>query len=221
MVICTSCNLEILHGGCISCFFTVPCLVSFARVNLGVHYPSDCVAGAIMGILVCVIGKFLWFADSYACGCNGDIEICYAGDNVLVIDPWNLSRINFWVLAGALVGQLLFSVLMVVKPLKFWVKFGSVFGFLFPALTFRFVFLCPVGELSASLARPYVMYSTSTFPHWWALIYALGACLIGMGVGMKLQKKCNMVVFVGYWIFYTGAISVWRLFRLGEEFKFN
>jgi undecaprenyl-diphosphatase len=37
-------------------FFLLAALIAFSRVYVGVHYPSDCIAGAVIGI---VIGLFL------------------------------------------------------------------------------------------------------------------------------------------------------------------
>jgi len=47
----------------------LPFLISFARINLGVHYPSDCIAGTILGFITCFFGRLLFFADFYGCSC--------------------------------------------------------------------------------------------------------------------------------------------------------
>ena len=42
--------------------------------------------------------------------------------------------------------------------------------------------------------------------------------LLCQGIGTKLQKRFKLIVliFVGYWVFYLCAITLWRLFRFGE-----
>jgi len=201
-------------------FLVVPIVVSFARIHLGSHYPSDCVAGAVLGAIVCVIAKILCLADLKGCSCpngNENSQVCYSSsqpDAVHRILPETIvATINWYLVLGALGGQLLFSILMVIKPIKFWMKFGAVFGLLFPALTFRLVFICPTGAFPSALEAPSVLTES---PKWWTVLYAVGVCLLGMGVGIKLQKKLLLLVFVGYWLFYVSAISLWRLFKVGE-----
>jgi len=199
-------------------FFIIPPVISFSRINLGVHYPSDCIAGALLGVFVCIIGKFIWLLDYTGCSCGNSLAICYAtGGPIQEISPKTMDKVNYWVLSGVALAQVLFSAAMVIKPLQFWVKFGSVFGFLLPALTFRLVFLCPAGPNGGSLGPPFVTTST---PNWWSYLYAIGVCSFGMALGYKLQKRCNFILFICYWIFFTAAIVVWRLFHLGKEFKF-
>jgi membrane-associated phospholipid phosphatase len=45
-------------------FVAVAALVGFSRVYVGVHYPSDVIAGALLGIVlsICVIGLYSWSA---------------------------------------------------------------------------------------------------------------------------------------------------------------
>jgi 4-amino-4-deoxy-L-arabinose transferase-like glycosyltransferase/membrane-associated phospholipid phosphatase len=45
-------------------FVAVAALVGFSRIYVGVHYPSDVIAGALLGILlsICVIGLYSWSA---------------------------------------------------------------------------------------------------------------------------------------------------------------
>jgi len=119
----------------------------------------------------------------------------------------SIGEINWIVVGGVIFGQFLFALMCVLKPVKFWVKFGAIFGLLFPSLTFRLVFLCPMGTMrSAIVAPPQAMHTG------WALLYAFSIVVFGMAVGMKLQKKLLFWVFAIYWIFYLSAILFWRLY---------
>jgi len=122
------------------------------------------------------------------------------------ISPHNI-ELNWIILGCVIVGQFFFALLCVLKPIQFWVKFGAIFGLLFPALTFRLVFLCPIGSRSS---LP-VAVSRDQF-NLISLVYGLGVVVLGMIVGMRLQKRLLFWVFVVYWIFYMFAILFWRLF---------
>jgi undecaprenyl-diphosphatase len=41
-------------------FVTYASLVAVSRPYVGVHYPSDALGGAVIGILVCIVLLFLW-----------------------------------------------------------------------------------------------------------------------------------------------------------------
>jgi len=189
-----------------------PLLLSFARINLGVHYPSDCVAGIILGLLACAIGRILIFADGHGCSCvNDDFSsniMCYSNNsNIHTITPQNF-ELNWTVVACVIVGQILFALFCILKPMEFWVKFGAVFGLLFPALTFRLVFLCPSPSSLSSLPPTLWFKSFDII----SCVYGLAVVVIGMVIGMKLQKKLLFWVFVIYWIFYMFVILFWRLY---------
>eukprot|EP01127_Copromyxa_protea_P021744 TRINITY_DN7569_c0_g1_i2.p1 TRINITY_DN7569_c0_g1~~TRINITY_DN7569_c0_g1_i2.p1 ORF type:complete len:284 (+),score=30.53 TRINITY_DN7569_c0_g1_i2:91-852(+) len=61
-----------------------PILASFSRINLGVHYPSDCLCGAILGLTVCTVANGFYQLDKNICGECYDppdysLGVCYAG----------------------------------------------------------------------------------------------------------------------------------------------
>jgi len=190
----------------------LPFLISFARINLGVHYPSDCIAGVILGLVACLFGRLFFYADFRGCSCDASpSKICYPSANNTVQEiTTNHLQLNWIVVACVIVGQFLFALFCVLKPIQFWVKFGAIFGLIFPALTFRLIFLCPTKptQYFASLAPAREKYSFDII----SCVYALGVVLLGMVVGMKLQKKLLFWVFVVYWVFYLFVILLWRLY---------
>jgi len=190
--------------------FLLPVLISFARINLGVHYPSDCIAGVVLGLTSCLLGRVLFFADSRGCSCNESYStVCYPNNSTIQSITLQHIDLNWTLLACTIVGQIIFALLCILKPIQFWVKFGAVFGLLFPALTFRLIFLCPVGP-NYLLSLPPTK-SRDTF-NLIACAYGFGVVVLGMIVGIKLQKKLLFWVFVVYWIFYMFVILLWRLY---------
>ena len=127
--------------------------VSLARINLGAHYPSDCVAGFLLGCFCVGAGTLLYAGIEDGCGsclvgANQSLptaalgETCYrAGTKALT-----MSNIGYAYLAPGWVGTIVFTALvlmMMSPPLEFWTKSAHAFGTLAPALLFHFVFLCP------------------------------------------------------------------------------
>jgi hypothetical protein len=104
-------------------------LSSFARINMGVHYPSDCVAGFIQGILVCAVGTVLWQLDSI--GCSSCIDgSCYTPrDSIesLTRDTF-MHKFNWIGLFVILLVSTAVTGLSIVKPINFWAKCDRVYG---------------------------------------------------------------------------------------------
>uniref|UniRef100_A0A6B2L6R0 Phosphatidic acid phosphatase type 2/haloperoxidase domain-containing protein n=1 Tax=Arcella intermedia TaxID=1963864 RepID=A0A6B2L6R0_9EUKA len=193
----------------VSPFLVLPVVVSISRIYLGVHYPSDCLGGMILGYVVCSISMFIYRADQAGCECAQTAGFCYYSNATMdILQPitlQTLTHINWWVLGGVVFGQFVFAVLCVIRPIKFWIKFGTIFGILFPALTFRFVFLCPTGSHPASISANLLP------PSGWSFIFSIGLVLAGLFVGTKLQKKLLFWVFVILWVICMSALVVWRL----------
>lgn len=200
--------------------FAVPLVISYSRINLGVHYPSDCIAGFALGVLACVAGKGLFLVDDLICRCPMDdvTQICYADNStVLPITPTSF-HVNYVATGLILAGQLAWFILCLVRPLKIWVKAGTVFGFLFPPMAFRFMFLCPGKNFMFALPPPYI-HNTYAIPHWWAILYAIAVCGLGLLGSMKLKSRTwwALAIFLLYWAFFIGAILPWRLFQVGKN----
>jgi len=189
----------------------IPGILSFARINLGVHYPSDCIAGVILGFSACMLGRLLILADNHGCSCDSTFsKICYPNNSTIKeITPTNL-ELNWIVVSCLIAGQLIFALLCILKPIQFWVKFGAIFGLLFPALTFRLVFLCPLGS-PGKIASLNPTITNQNFDIV-SFVYGLGVVIIGMAIGIKLQQRLLFWVFMLYWLFYIFVILFWRLY---------
>ena len=141
-------------------------LSSFARINMGVHYPSDCVAGFIQGIFVCAIGTVLWQLDSLGCSSCLDGS-CYSDLNSVhsLTKQYFASRFNWLGLFLILLISSAITALSIIKPINFWAKCDRVYGMLFPGIAFQLTCLCP-SMSDSSLPRP------ASIP-WYAYFYAI------------------------------------------------
>jgi membrane-associated phospholipid phosphatase len=140
-----------LPGAWYALVLGITLLVSFARVHLGVHFPSDCLFGAAQGALVAAVGTAAAAAVQRGCssclggaGAAAGLPYTPVSDARHCITAGNaVSALN----AGALgVGSLCaFAALALAtsKPLQFWTKASHIFGFLLPTIVFELTFLCP------------------------------------------------------------------------------
>jgi len=181
-------------------------LSSFARVNMGVHYPSDCVAGFIQGIIVCAIGTALWDSSSRACSSCFTKE-CYADPlSETAITKDHLMRLNWTVLVISFLVSLLITAISVMKPVDFWSKCDRIYGMLFPGLIFKMTFLCPVTAHSSLPAPP-------PSP-WYGYIYGLAFVGLATGIAWKNNGKYPVVSFLILCLFMYCGLVAWRLWLL-------
>ncbi|KAJ5067670.1 hypothetical protein M0811_02858 [Anaeramoeba ignava] len=118
---------------------------SFSRINFGVHYPSDCIFGAIQGLIICAAGYGIYRSDNFGCS-SCSTNDCYAQKNSNhVIDWYHLKRAHWLTFFVSTIACFIITLIAISKPLEFWVKCQYVFGQLFPVLTFHFTFLCKEG----------------------------------------------------------------------------
>eukprot|EP01112_Ceratiomyxa_fruticulosa_P000969 TRINITY_DN1091_c0_g1_i1.p1 TRINITY_DN1091_c0_g1~~TRINITY_DN1091_c0_g1_i1.p1 ORF type:complete len:411 (+),score=38.69 TRINITY_DN1091_c0_g1_i1:211-1443(+) len=185
------------------CLITV-FLASFARVNLGVHYPTDCIAGFLQGIIVCLIGTGIWKTDII--GCSSCREgLCYATELEHTISFKQLYNVNWGVFVGTIIITVVVTMISQVKPIEYWSKCIRVYGMLFPAILFQILFLCPeASHNSSSIVAPHS-------PRWYT--YFVGLIIAGLATvfGTKFDSKHPILVFV---VLYAGlffTLFVWRL----------
>jgi len=184
--------------------FTV--LSSFSRVNLGVHYPSDCVGGFFQGIIVCVLGTLFFHANTLGCYSCFDSH-CYSKNPQTIIDGLNFfHKFPFIVLVVALCIATIITAVSVIKPIDFWQKCDRVYGMLFPGIIFQLTCLCPHTS-GTSIAHP------GPIP-WYGYFYAFGFVGIATGLQYKNNGRYPILVFLlSFVILYTALLS-WRLWIL-------
>jgi len=176
-------------------------LSSFARVHMGVHYPSDCLGGFLQGIVVCVIGTLIWDVDTLGCAS------CYSKDcysfKDFCIDKSHLKRINFIAFSLISFVGLCVAFFSVVKPIDFWTKCDRVYGMLFPPIAFHITFLCP--HLSDySLAAP-------SKPQWYVYFYAFGIAGIASIIAHKNSARYPVLSYLVQFFFLYTALCICRI----------
>ncbi|KYR01832.1 hypothetical protein DLAC_01849 [Tieghemostelium lacteum] len=185
-------------------FIIMIALSSFARINLGVHYPSDCVGGVIQGTMVCLIGTSFRAIDVVGCrSCWNDS--CYATTLSQTLSFSNLGRLNYVMFAILLALCIIIPIVSTMKPVDFWSKCDRVYGMLFPAVCFQLLFLCPKSyDISASLPHP-------PSPSWYSFMFSLSIALIAIILGGRIKVKYSLITFWGLFLTLTICLFSWRL----------
>jgi len=187
-------------------FVLVVLLSSFARISMGVHYPSDCVFGILQGIIVCVIGTLLWSANSAICESCYDDQ-CYSDLNSdHVVTAHSLKRYNYISLIICIALGTLITFISVTKPIDFWEKADRVYGMLFPGIAFRITLLCP-RTVHSSLPHP------DPSP-WYGYIFAIGIALIATAAAFLNKGRYPVLSFLIQFSVLYVAIAAWRIWVL-------
>eukprot|EP01130_Rhizamoeba_saxonica_P014908 TRINITY_DN6589_c0_g1_i1.p1 TRINITY_DN6589_c0_g1~~TRINITY_DN6589_c0_g1_i1.p1 ORF type:complete len:201 (-),score=26.63 TRINITY_DN6589_c0_g1_i1:37-639(-) len=185
----------------------LPIVISYARINLGVHYPTDCIAGVIVGIVICAIAQTIWEIDMNYCGDCGSFNTfntseCYVVERKSQISPEYID-INASFLIPIVCAQILYALICVVKPLEYWNKISS-FGYVFPAFLFRFLFICP-NVNGYSLSPP------ETITNWWTIIVISTIVLLVTGGGALYKKKPFVLWMISY-LLVGSTLFGWRVY---------
>jgi membrane-associated phospholipid phosphatase len=186
-------------------FILVVVLTSFARINLGVHYPSDCIAGLVQGVIVCLIGTALWRTDIFGCeSCHA--MHCYATNPAAEITMHSgFMRINWWLVVVVVAFILGVPLLSVVKPIDFWSKCDRVYAMLLPAIAFQLIMLCP-----HSTNKGYALPSPPP-PQWYSFILAAILVVGATVIGGKFGGKRPMLMYALEFLALSIILFFWRL----------
>jgi undecaprenyl-diphosphatase len=196
-----------VYAGLVPAFLAV---ASFARINLGVHYPSDCLAGAVLGGVVCALGSLLHHADVLGCTSCSRGECYTAGDSPRALTAGHLERVNVPLLLGFTMGALAAVGGAVLPPLRFWGKAHHVFGTLLACVAFQLCFLCPPFNPGlGSLPPPQQQGSTVGSVVFGLAVSALSLALGRVGVRGGAAQRIIRFLVVYATVFVL--IAAWRL----------
>ncbi|GAM19832.1 hypothetical protein SAMD00019534_030070 [Acytostelium subglobosum LB1] len=177
---------------------------SFARINLGVHYPSDCLLGVLQGTIVCLVGTGLRSLDilgCWSCWDNG----CYSTSPATTLEFSTLGRLNFIMLSCLIILCVLIPIVTVMKPVDFWSKCDRVYGMLFPSIFFQLLFLCPKAYSEhASLPKP-------PSPHWYSYLFAIGLAIGATIFAVKAKLRHPLITFWIIFTILTSSLFIWRI----------
>lgn len=142
---------------------------SASRVVLGVHYPSDCIGGAILGFVIHLAGTGLTRLHLNSCDCCGKSSHS------------NILGSTFTLTVGLIVAVMVFY-LLILPPLEYWKKISHAGSLLFPCLIFVIAFLCPSFTGASSL---------NTAPHLTLdnAVTAVFVTIVLTALGLASQRK--------------------------------
>eukprot|EP00744_Colponema_vietnamica_P004077 GILI01006146.1.p1 GENE.GILI01006146.1~~GILI01006146.1.p1 ORF type:complete len:396 (-),score=82.84 GILI01006146.1:171-1358(-) len=189
---------------------------SFARINLGVHYPSDCVAGLVQGLVICLCSLLFYhleLIDCLPCYANE----CYtspASSFAFTSQQFDASVFNWVGVVVASVACLVLTAVSLMPPLSFWNKCAHFYGLLAPCFVFQLGFLCPTAAHKYGSLPPPAAPSTMTF---FAAFLAAGV-FTGLGVAVRTRKHLlhQIIGFGG--LFVLGLLWLVNI-RLSHAFK--
>jgi len=179
---------------------------SFARIHMGVHYPTDCIGGFLQGSIVCLLGTLMWKLDVWNCESCFD-NSCYSmGADEIV--PGHVGRVSWTAWVVSVVICVLITILSVMKPIDFWEKCDKVYGMLLPGIVFQITMLCP-GITGSSLGEP------SSIP-WYGYFYAMALPGAVTGLGFIIKGRYPVAsFFLQFCIMYFGFF-IWRVWGLPQ-----
>eukprot|EP00743_Colponemidia_sp_Colp-15_P004996 GILK01005382.1.p1 GENE.GILK01005382.1~~GILK01005382.1.p1 ORF type:complete len:449 (-),score=40.32 GILK01005382.1:118-1281(-) len=191
--------------------FVAVLLTSYARVNFGVHFPSDCAAGVILGCVISLVGYGLHAAAVAACSSCLEAT-CYTDGQVasaLTAESFSLGAANWPALVTGTCVSFLLTILCMIPPLEFWSKCTHFFGLLTPCIVFHLSFLCP------TLSRKYASLSPPRLPHGTDWLVAITVVGIATGLGWfgRSRKKLwqRFAFFVVLYALILAWLVSWRL----------
>jgi len=121
----------------------VACL---ARIYLGVHYPSDCVAGLVLACFILLLSAGIYQIPFF--NCKSCTDACHSDNH---ID--NIGQLNWLPIAVVFFVGTLISFFITMKPVAFWKKNAYVFGTSLALILFRISLLCPTSGHSQAVSK--------------------------------------------------------------------
>lgn len=172
---------------------------SFARIFVGVHYPSDCTVGGLLGGVILVLSWGLYNIPLFQCpGC--ELEMCYAGIGKQVTEFANIYTL--YPILILLIGCGI-CIVLTSPPIHFWNKNAVVFGLSLGYMIFRTSLLCPTAENPYGLEK-HLELSTNTVIigviitlFTWISSLVLGSLKVLKGEDDTSAIRCGKLTFHG------------------------
>lgn len=195
-------------------------MTSFSRINLGVHYPSDCLFGVLQGLLCCFVGLAFYSLHLVVCpSCAQKVHTyssCYAQQSPGFV-LHDLSQFNWILLLLLTVVCILASIVLVVRPINFYTKFHHIFGMILPCEVFQLCVLCKPLSLDGETA---LANSKVSYPSLHTVLIALSSGTILTLVGIKAGKgNMSVLIFMFMYLTVFGLLFFWRVGHM-NDFKF-
>eukprot|EP00698_Gefionella_okellyi_P001101 TRINITY_DN10987_c0_g1_i1.p1 TRINITY_DN10987_c0_g1~~TRINITY_DN10987_c0_g1_i1.p1 ORF type:complete len:375 (-),score=44.36 TRINITY_DN10987_c0_g1_i1:17-1141(-) len=182
-------------------------LASFARINLGCHYMSDCVVGFVMGIASSAVGTGLYFANIAMCGsCSNATPVsCYSYPaSQTTITLRTVYQLNWTVVCVGSALAALCVLLAEMRPMRMWEKSSHVLGMLLPCIVFRLTFTCQ-RTAGTALAWPHMPHNIGGY------FVGLAVCALCTVIAIKGRKRFGLLVFAVVYVLCIGSMALWRM----------
>eukprot|EP00698_Gefionella_okellyi_P000217 TRINITY_DN10188_c0_g1_i1.p1 TRINITY_DN10188_c0_g1~~TRINITY_DN10188_c0_g1_i1.p1 ORF type:complete len:393 (-),score=63.29 TRINITY_DN10188_c0_g1_i1:109-1224(-) len=191
-------------------FITIMVVLStYARVQYGCHFPSDCMFAILQGLFICTVGTALYKADVLGCA-SCAYNLCYAPTLAQALNWGTFIQGTWGLFAAVTIVSAIVAVISIAPPLRFWGKCHHVYGMLLPCIAFQLTWLCPdKNSLGWSLAQP-----PAAVP-WWAVIVGILMASLGTVVGMKVKGRFALLAFAGLYVFNFWILTFVRLSYYG------
>lgn len=178
---------------------------SYSRVHCGDHYPSDCLFGALQGLLIVALGVLSYLAGAAVCGtCAGRNAPCHVqADSEQALT--GLGQISMLGLFCIVFIDLAAYFISVSKPIEFWEKSHGVFGMLLPCYGLQLLALC--GARHSAVPPP------RNRPAWIFVLAAVQACLAAaLGMSTKKGGWRSACAFVTIYSANSASLLCWRTY---------
>jgi hypothetical protein len=173
--------------------------VSFGRIYVGVHYPSDCTVGGLLGGVILLISWGLYNIPVFQCpGCQ--MDMCYAADGKQITDYTQIYLL--YPMLVLLIGCAA-CILLTSPPIHFWNKNAVVFGLSLGYLFFRTALLCPTSDSPYGLEKPTELTSNTIIIgviitlFTWVFSLILGSLKFLKGEDDTSAIRCGSLTFHG------------------------
>lgn len=97
------------------------CIACLVRIYLGVHYPSDCIAGQLFALAIVLVSAGLYQIPLFEC--KACTDACTSDNHIKEIGELHWIPISVVFVVGTLL-----SFIITMKPIALWKKNGYVFG---------------------------------------------------------------------------------------------